>query len=688
MKKIELLSPAGSKEALIPAIRMGADAVYLGSKEFSARRNAENFSRDELKEAVEYCHIRGAKVYLTINTLIKDKEMDAAIDLARYAASINIDALIVQDLGFASILRHCAPDLRLHASTQMSVHTPAGVRLLEDMGFSRVVLARELSKAEIIEIRESSKIELEVFVHGALCMSVSGQCYFSSMLGGRSGNRGLCAQPCRLPFKVDGGTGHDLSLKDLSLVDYIDELSNIGVNSVKIEGRMKRPEYVAAAVNAYRKAIDGIKKEENIDLLKSVFSRSGFTDGYYTNKRGISMFGTRSKEDVVSATNEVFSKLHQMYKSENQNIPINFDIKIKRDLPIELKVYDEEGNSSDLKGIIPEISVNRDIDRDRCVKQLKKTGQTPFFVKNISCEIDNGLSVPISYINSLRRNAIKQLEEKRKIRSPISFSTDYKESVENNYKRFDTKPKIRARFPNCDVPEDFKICEMIYVPLNSKKEDLISLIERGFNLCIEIPRVFFGKEKEVINLLKDAKSIGIEHVWAGNIGAVKIALDLNFKVHGGFSLNLMNSYSIRWAEDLGIQDVETSFEMTLDQISSLKGNIKRGIIAYGRLPLMITRNCPAINANKSCTSCKGVSKLIDRKSIEFPMMCNFGCTEILNSVPLYMGNRVREIKDVDFLILRFTVENSVESGENFKVFNERKNQNNGITRGLYYRDVD
>ena len=463
MNEIELLSPAGSFESLIPAVRMGADAVYLGSNEFSARKNAKNFNRDELEKAVEYCHIRGVKVYLALNTLIKDSEMESAIDLAKFSANINIDALILQDIGLASRLRNIMPDMKLHGSTQMTIHTESGVRLLEKMGFSRVVLARELSKNEIKKIRDSCNIELEVFIHGAMCMSVSGQCYFSSILGGRSGNRGLCAQPCRLPFCVPGGTGYDLSLKDMSIIEHIKELTNIGVNSVKIEGRMKRPEYVAAAVNACRKAIDnGKPEEESMNLLRNVFSRSGFTDGYYLGKRGKEMFGIRSKEDVLSATNEVFSNLHKLYKTENQNIPIYFKIRIKNGEKIRLNASDEDKNTISVYGDIPEISKNLDIDSDRCIKQLKKTGNTPFLVKNVCCDIDKGLSVSASSLNSLRRMAIDKLQEKRKFRNPIKFSTEKQEIVEKKPRNFNLK--LRARFPNCNIPESFKICELISVP--------------------------------------------------------------------------------------------------------------------------------------------------------------------------------------------------------------------------------
>lgn len=253
MNKPEILAPAGSFDSLTAAVRCGADAVYLGGRELNARRNAANFSDEELAQAVEYCHARGVKVYITLNTLVRDDEMETAMNAVRCACDVKADALILQDVGLTSLIRKAAPDMPLHASTQTSVQTLDGIKMLADMGFCRAVLPRELSKKEIEKIAAQSPIELEMFVHGALCMCLSGQCQLSAVLGSRSGNRGLCAQPCRLPFAADGGTGHDLSLKDMSLIEYLPELAQMGVLSFKIEGRMKRPEYVAAAVTACKR---------------------------------------------------------------------------------------------------------------------------------------------------------------------------------------------------------------------------------------------------------------------------------------------------------------------------------------------------------------------------------------------------------------------------------------------------
>lgn len=695
MKKIEVLAPAGSMNSLIPAVRCKADAVYIGADKFSARGNAENFNKEQLKEAVEYCHIRNVKVYLTVNTLAFDNELPQLLDLIEYAVSIKIDAFIVQDIGLASLIKKIVPKAVLHASTQMSVHNKMGAEFLKNIGFSRVVLARELSKEEIKEITSNVDIEVEVFIHGALCMSVSGQCYFSAFLGQRSGNRGLCAQPCRLPFKANGGTGHDLSLKDNCLIPYVNELINIGVDSLKIEGRMKRPEYVAAAVSAVRKAVDtGKVNEDDIDLLKSVFSRSGFTAGYYLNKRSRDMFGIRSKEDVISANDEILSKIRETYKEESKIIPVNFKIIIKKDIPIKLFAYDLlSSNTISLEGTIPTKAVNVSVDEEKCKQQLLKTGSTPIYCNNIECEIDKGLYVKISEINELRRNIISLLLQKRNDKKPLNCNDKEIQIIKNEilkptpYKG-SSPLQIRARFETTDIPHIFKNAQMVYVPINSKISELKRLMNMGMNIALEIPRLIFFNEDKIISLLKAAKDIGINDVLASNLGAVELAKKLDMNIHGGFGLNITNTASLDFFEKQGLCDAELSIEMKLSQISKLGSNIKRGIIAYGHIPLMLTRNCPIANSNKGCLNCKGYKFIKDRKNIEFPVKCFMGYSEILNSVPLYMADKLSDVKGVDFIVLRFSVENSVESEENFKVFNIKKASKSSITRGLYYRGVE
>ena len=685
MAKLEILAPAGGPESILPAVRCGADAVYLGAHKLSARASAQNFDRGQLREAVEYCHARGIKVYLACNTLMFDNELHGAMEIIEYACSIPVDALIMQDVGFVSLVREAAPGMRLHASTQMSVHTPKGVEQMAKMGFKRVVLSRELSRSEIEEIAKESPIELEVFVHGALCMSVSGQCYFSAMLGSRSGNRGACAQPCRLPFSVTGGTGHDLSLKDCSLIGHLRELEEMGVASAKIEGRMKRPEYTAAAVCACRQSLDrGFVDDELSKQLEAVFSRSGFTDGYYTGKRGVSMFGVRSREDVVSATGKVFGALHGLYKDERQSVPVSGSLEISGGKNSRLTVYDRLGNSVTVSGAYPEEALKVPLTEEKCGSYIRKTGGTPFSFEKLDISLDSGLSLPAVALNTMRRDALGELLIKRTKRDAVDFRMP---SFPETNTRPQKPPKYyRARFTNGYVPDEFLDSELIYVPIDLSDDEYNSLLDRGFAVAVEIPRGMFGLEKRIEERLRHIKTLGIQEVLASNQGAVELARELDMDIHGGFGLNITNTASVEWAERNGLMDVELSFELTLGQIAAIGGRLPVGMISSGRLPLMLTRNCPSDNSQTA--SGRKEMLLHDRKGMDFPMQKAGACTEILNSVPLYLSDRKNELKGIDFEVFRFSVENSVEIGESSQTFNSEKGRKGSFTRGLYYRGVE
>ena len=685
MSELEVLAPAGGVESIYPAVRMGANAVYLGAWKLSARTAAQNFNRDDLKKAVEYCHARGVKVYLACNTLMHDDELEEAMKIIRYACSIPVDALIMQDLGLISLVKQAAPNMRIHASTQMSVHTVKGVELLEKMGFQRVVLSRELSKEEIAEIAAHTNAELEVFVHGALCMSVSGQCYFSAMLGSRSGNRGSCAQPCRLPFSAEGGNGHDLSLKDNSIIGHLRELESMGVTSAKIEGRMKRPEYVAAAVTACRQSLDTGKVDSDIaDKLEAVFSRSGFTDGYFTAKRGREMFGIRSKENVTAATEKILTSVRTMYKDEKPLIPVKMDFSMKTGQPIFFGVTDNDGNTVEIKGAIPEKALKVAVTEEKCRANLTKTGGTPFFESGFTSEIDDGLSVPMSELNALRRSALEQLLEKRTKRVPVTFSEISFPVTGTRQKK--TPKYFRGRFTSANIPDTFLDSELIYVPMNLKDEEYNTLMDRGFAVAVEIPRGMFGMEKQIETRLKHIQRLGIQEVLAQNLGAVELAKSLDMDIHGGFGLNITNTASVEWAEKMGLLDIEVSIELTLEQIAKLGGKIPLGIVSYGLLPLMLTRNNPARQDGSPFESGQTVSYLRDRKGITFPIQSYGACTEILNSVPVVLADRKKELKGIDFEVFRFSVENPAEIGDTFSLMN--LTEKGKFTRGLYYRGVE
>ena len=686
MEKIEILAPAGGFDSVIAAVRSGADAVYVGAKRFSARASAKNFDDDELKKAVAYCHIHGVKVYVTVNTIVFDAEFEKLAETIKAIAEADADALIVQNHGVARLARQIAPELPLHASTQMSVHTASGVRALCEMGFKRVVLAREMSREEIKKAAEIP-VELEVFVHGALCMSVSGQCYFSAMLGSRSGNRGACAQTCRLPFSINSQKGgHALSLKDNSLIPYLGELQDMGVASAKIEGRMKRPEYVSAAVRACVEQRDfGFITDKTAEQLRGVFARTGFTDGYFTGKTGRGMFGTRTRDDVTAADDKLLSQLSQSYKDELQNVPLTGSFSVKAGERAKRCLSDGVHTVEAFSDQAAEQAQRVPLDSEKAKAQLCKTGGTAYKITGLKLDIAPDVSLPLSALNSLRRAALEQLDGLR--------------AVVHNYKINDIiietpvpyqpkKQTVRARAPKTKLGAGFKDYELVFVPLFSDVRELERLHNDGYPVGVEVPRGMFGREKQIQKQLERAKSVGVSHALCHNIGALYQAKSLGFTLHGGFGLNLCNTYDLLWAEEYGIQDTELSLEMRFGQINALGGNIGRGIISYGYLPLMLCRNCPAKSVGMDCKSCKNQSKMTDRKGKRFLLKCDGNCTEVLNCVPLYIAPEEISKLSTSFHVLRFTVENYVENVEITGITNDFSMLKEKFTRGLYRRGVD
>lgn len=678
---IEILAPAGSIESLHAAVRCGANAVYLGGKAFNARRNASNFSDEELKNAVDYCRKRNVKVYLTLNTLVSDSELSTAYDAIKSACDAGIDAFIVQDIGLASLVRQVCSSVPLHASTQMSVQSIEGIRVLEKLGFSRAVLPRELSEKEIAAISAQTDMELEYFVHGALCMCVSGQCLMSSVLGGRSGNRGLCAQPCRLPFGVNGKGGNNLSLKDLSLVDEIRRLEKAGICSFKIEGRMKRPEYVAAAVTACKNSINGTNDDELSRSLQAVFSRSGFTKGYFEGRLGKDMFGTRTKEDVENASG-VLSGLGKLYEKENPLIPVEFSLSFRPDTPM-LLTASALGKTVRAEGSVPQAAINRAVTREELRDRLSKCGGTQFFAESIEIDFSDGLFVPAGELNALRRNALSELEEAVAQHETNTVSAyNYNISPHRCSER-----KLHARFfDSREIPENLSDISRAIVPLDTDGETVERLCESGIEVAAEIPSAVFSNSEKYIEELIRLKSHGASLAWACTLDGISIAEKAGLPFSSGFGMNIFNSLSVKEAEALGAKDVLLSAELNLSQAAHLGGDIPRGIMAYGRIPLMLTRNCPVRN-KLSCSECGGKSFLFDRMGIEFPVICQNGCSYILNSRPLWLADKQNDIRNCDFSLLYFTTETKSEASEIIRDFICEKSAKADFTRGLYYKGV-
>ncbi len=673
----EVLAPAGSPEALYAAVRAGADAVYLGLEDFNARRNARNFSLEELKEAATYCRERGVKVYLTLNISLFDKELDSALSVAYKAMCAGVDAFIVADLGLASLIKSRIPSAVLHGSTQLSVMSPAALPILKKLGFARVVAAREMSKKELeVFCKKAAEldIEVEVFVHGALCMSVSGQCHFSAILGSRSGNRGLCAAPCRLPAKVESGTGYDLSLKDLSLLDELDSLKQMGVCSLKIEGRRKRAEYTAAAVNAFRCKIDGQSKSD-IPPLEEIFSRSGFTKGYFDSALGREMFGIKADEENPSA--KTLAKVHELYRAERQSVGVSLKFSARLGEPIKLQMSDYIHSVSVL-GDTPSPAANKPLTAEDAAAKLSKLGSTPFFAENVVCDIDDNLYLSAASINSLRSDAANKL---LKIRGSLPQVTADLSAVKRQKPR-QAQPALAARFSDISlVPENAKNLAFLVLPA----EQVESF---NFNIPViaELPRASADDEM-IKRLIEKSISKGAAAVLVGSIAQIELAKKLNAPFITSFGLNIFNSYSAKAYEELGAAAHLLPFEPASAIIKGIATGVPRGSIVYGRLPLMLTRNCPIRNG-RTCADCDKKGYITDRKNAKLPVFCRGGFSEVYNSVPLYLADKPELFYGLDFGLLWFTDESKSDAENIIELYNNNSAPPFPYTRGLTTRGVE
>lgn len=696
---MELLSPAGGLESLIAAVQAGADAVYLGGKFYSARAGAKNFDTDLLKYAINYTHLRGVKVFVTLNTLLKESEVESAANFAADIRNLGADALIVQDIGLSKILLKHVPDLDLHASTQMTVHNIDTAKRLEELGFKRVILARELSAEQIEQISKAVSIETEVFVHGALCYSYSGQCLFSSLIGGRSGNRGRCAQPCRLPYTLYTDNkkikdGYLLSPKDLCLIDRIQELKNSGVKSLKIEGRLKPAGYVAAVTSVYRKYLDDSKIVEKGDLevLLDAFNRSGFTHGHFEKKSGHELISYKTPTNI--AKGERLKDYKYLY-AENANyrkIGINAKITVKaNDLPV-LKLWDNDGNYISVLGdTLPQTAINISLTPDRIKAQIEKLGGTPFELINIETEIDSDLMLAASELNSLRRKACEQLEKKR-IESNIPKEKAKISIIKKQDLKKDTEFGITIQVATLNQAKaalKYPI-KRLYAP----KAIILSLIgiKKAAELVTQLPDIINNK-----NLIENIKTSSVSTGILGN----GHYLSDKFNVYGDFRLNIYNSFSADSYTEEGFKSVCLSPELNLHELSAVckNTNAECEIIAYGHLPLMVTKACLQKGCAGKCN--KGFKSVIrDRKKTTFPVICSpEACINIIyNSRPIYMADKIDDLKKTGAGLFRlvFTIENEKECDTIIQKYMDKSDTinadmvfgNNNFTRGHYYRGVE
>ena len=694
---IELLSPAGSPEAVIAAVQNGADAIYMGLGNFNARRGAKNFTDEEFQRAMRYCRIRGCKVYVTMNTLVNDREIESALQTARLASEAGADGIIIQDLGLAAAIRQYLPDIPLHASTQMSIHNLKGVEAAAEMGMTRAVLARELSYEQIKFITQNAPIETEVFVHGALCFCHSGQCYMSSLIGRRSGNRGMCAQPCRMQYSLGGRMDdYPMSLKDNCLVERLQELEEAGVACLKIEGRMKRPEYTAIVTKIYSKALKEHRQPtpEEMQDLERAFSRQGFTQGYFNGDRK-DMFGVRS-EAFDRDTEKMFTLARKAYSDgELRRVPVHFYTVAEKAMPIKAIAFDNEGNRAMATGAVPEKARGQGLNETYITEQMFKTGGTPYSVVENRAQAQPGLYLPAAAINDLRRKLVNELSEQR-AKPPV--------------RRVGTMPtKPKSAGVTADPAMIFQVLsaeqlteelaalkpQYLYAPMTLMEEHFDKLkpfVDNGVSPVCVLPRIITDSEMPAVyESLSKLFDKGINEALIGNLGHGMLTKQAGMHVRGDFGLNAFNSLTMEIIKNAGFLSTTASFELRMSQIKELSKTLDTELIVYGRLPLMVSDQCIIRHSAGRC-ACQTPGQMTDRMGSIFPVVKEYGCRNVIyNAHKLYLADKANDIYEAGLWGLRmlFTTESArecVEVAKGYMGLSDYKP--NVLTRGLYYRGVD
>ena len=670
---MELLAPAGSREALLAAVQNGADAVYMGLGSFNARRGARNFTDDDFAHAVEYCHLHGVRVYLTLNTLLTDRELPEAAEALRKASRWGVDAVLVQDWGLWQLARLVAPDQPLHASTQMSLHTLSGAKLAADLGMERVVLARELSAYDTEIICRSCGAEVEVFGHGALCMCYSGQCAMSAMIGGRSGNRGTCAQPCRLPYRTGSKTGYLLSLKDNNLSPYLQQMEDMGVACVKLEGRMKRPEYVAAVTGIYRRLLDEKRPPDRAEQsqLESVFSRAGFTEGYWLGKRGPQMFGVRPED--ARWPEDWFAQVRKTYENnaENRPLPVSLSCRIASGEAARLTAALRDGRSVTVTGLVPETARNRSLTEEE-----------------LRARLEDGLMLSAGSVNALRRDALEQLRALL-VKPPKrrTFPTPVLPALAESY---DGAPALTASvaYAHQLTPELARGVELLYLPLPLLDQVDLDEYTEYTRLCAVLPRIFRTEDEAAFRRTLQSHP-QLSAVSVSNLGHLPIVENLGLEIRGDLGMNVFNSRSLLFLRELGLQSATVSAELRHQQIRDLQKYLPCEAVVYGRLPLMVTENC-VLRCSGQCGRGSG-GTITDRTGAEFPVLCSHGCRcEIQNSRKLFLADKPEWQRcGLRWARLRFTTESAEDCLDALERYEGKGGGAPGdFTRGLFYRGVD
>ena len=704
---LELLSPAGSPEALRAAVQSGCGAVYLGWGSFNARRSAKNFSDEEFADAIRYCHLRGVRVFLTLNTLLTDRELPLALDAARTACRLGVDSVLVQDWGLFALLREALPDLPLHASTQMSVFTAGGANEVYVDGCERVVIARECSREDTAAICKACPAEIEIFGHGALCMCYSGQCEMSALIGGRSGNRGTCAQPCRLPYGFSGKVdGHPLSLKDANLAPFVPEMMDMGVACLKIEGRMKRPEYVAAVTEIYARLLREHRAPTKDEQKKFAlaFSRDGFTEGYYRGVRGREMFGTRPEN--ARWPEDWFAEVRTRYEKENLRlVPLTLECTIRAGQPMTLTAEDADGHRVTVTGAVPEAARSRAVTAEEVETRLKKTGGTAFSAAQCAVALDGGLAVSAGALNALRRKALAQMEAQR---TAVPKRRVFDFVLPTIVKNSADKPLLTVSIHKAEQLSEELVALVparVYVPVELLPQlDLSPYLGKSEFFAV-LPRIYRTQDEPILRaLLEDAAKKGVTGVSLANLGHLSLVRGLDITLHGDWALNVYNSAALTFWKKEGLSSACASFELRDAQLRDLSKCLPCEAIVYGRLPLMVTENCLNANAfgcryfkerptSVPCDgACASAPELTDRRGEHFPVLRAWGCrSEIENGKILYLADKSQDWQSLGlrFAQLHFTTESASECVRVLRAYQgETVEAPENITRGLFYRGAE
>ncbi|MCL2080013.1 MAG: U32 family peptidase [Oscillospiraceae bacterium] len=705
---LELVSPASSPEGVVAAVQNGADAVCLGFKELNSCMEAENFTFDEFGRALEYCRIRGVRAYLAQDSLVFDSELPIVAQNTKQANGYGVDAIIVQDLGAMRAVRQAVPDMPVFASSRMGIHNLEGVKMAAAMGAKRVTLAGELTHGEIGYICKRSPIEIEISVHGNLCMSSSGGCYMSAFLCENSDSRGICDKPCQKSYNSSGHIkAYPLSLKDNCLVRYLSDLEKIGVSAIKIDGRDKRPEYTALVTGMYSKAARTGKSpsRESMQTMQKTFSRQGFTDGYYTDQKDANMLGLREEDNRDDTA--LFASTRKLYlNGEFQRVPIRFVGSVEAGKPAKLAAADDKKNGAVAYGPIPEQAFHKELTTAMLQTELYKTHGTPFICMGVKGKIQPGLTLPMSAFSDMRLELFAQILEQRR---PLTLRPegDYSPTV---YTSDEIVPDLhdmnRSEPPaiNISVTRADQLSEqmlelspaLLYIPVTEL--DYESSILRKFaeneNIAtaVILPRVIHDNEKTRISkMLTRASSLGISDALISNIGHIQFAKSHGMSVRGDYGLNVFNSESLFVLQKLGLRSATISFELRLSDIRDLSKPLDTEIITYGRLPLMHTESCIVRNCAQACI-CDSFTGLTDEQGQIFPVAADFGCRNtLLHSKKLFMADKHKSILRLGIWAERlcFTTENAIECVAVLKRYMGTGSFSpQSFTRGLYFRGAE